>query len=82
MGTPAVAERQVLTSAVSITGYLDTHPPSLEPRTVEGIDLHFWHPTVALGEEFPVRELKFVDLQGFVDGRSRTKFRDEAISQA
>ena len=38
--------------------YLDTHRPSLEPRTIEGIALHFEHLLRNLGERFPIRELK------------------------
>ncbi len=82
IGKPAVAERQVLTLVAFRDRYLETHRPSLEPRTVEGIELHFRHLVGALGEKFPVCELKLADLQGFVDGRSRTKVRGKAISPA
>ena len=79
---PAIAERQVLTLAAFRDRYLETHRPSLEPRTIQGIELHFRHLIGALGERFPVRELKLADLQGFVEGRSRTKVRGKVISPA
>ena len=53
--------------------YLKTHRESLEPRTIEGIELHFKHLLGALGERFPIRELKLVDLQGYVDHRAQAK---------
>lgn len=53
--------------------YLATHRDSLEDRTIEGIELHFKHLTTALGERFPIRELKLGDLQGYVDRRAKAK---------
>ena len=53
--------------------YLDTHRPSLERRTIEGIELHFKHVLGALGERFPIRELRLADLQGYVDIRAKAK---------
>src|SRR5262249_46837893 len=49
--------------------YLSTHRESLENRTVDGIELHFKHLCRALGESFPIRELKLADLQRYVDRR-------------
>ena len=42
-------------------------------RTIEGIELHFKHLLAALGERFPIRELKLADLQGYVDRRAKAK---------
>jgi integrase len=53
--------------------YLDTHRPSLEPRSVDGIQLHFKHLRRALGDRFPIRELKLADLQGYVDARAKAR---------
>jgi integrase len=53
--------------------YLTTHRDSLEERTIEGIELHFKHLTAALGDRFPIRELKLGDLQGYVDRRAKAK---------
>jgi integrase len=53
--------------------YLATHRESLEPRTIDGIGLHFKHLVAALGERFPIRELKLADLQGYVDNRTKAK---------
>ena len=53
--------------------YLATHRDSLEERTIEGIELHFKHLLAALGERFPIRELKLADLQGYVDRRAKAK---------
>ena len=53
--------------------YLSTHRESLEDRTIEGIELHFKHLAAALGERFPIRELKLADLQGYVDRRAKAK---------
>ena len=53
--------------------YLSTYRASLEDRTIEGIELHFKHLTAALGERFPIRELKLADLQGYVDRRAKAK---------
>ena len=53
--------------------YLSTHRESLEDRTVEGIELHFKHLCRALGDGFPIRELKLADLQGYVDRRAKAK---------
>jgi integrase len=53
--------------------YLATHRDSLEDRTIEGIGLHFKHLTAALGDAFPIRELKLADLQGYVDHRAKAK---------
>ena len=62
-----------LTLAAFRDRYLDTHRPSLEQSTIEGIELHFKHLLGALGERFPIRELKLADLQGYVDIRAKAK---------
>ena len=53
--------------------YLKTHRESLESRTIDGIELHFKHLIAAFGEHFPIRRLKLVDLQGYVDRRAKAK---------
>jgi len=53
--------------------HLDTHRPSLEQTTIDGIELHFKHLIGALGERFPISELKLADLQGYVDIRAKAK---------
>ena len=40
---------------------------------MEGIELHFKHLCQALGDGFPIRELKLSDLQGYVDRRAKAK---------
>jgi hypothetical protein len=76
----AAAGNEIVDKALTLGSlrdrYLDTHRPSLEPRTLEGIDLHFKHRTGELGERFPLRELKLADLQGFVDSRAKDKGRN------
>jgi hypothetical protein len=69
----AIPERQALTLADFRDRYLGTHRESLEPRPIDGIELHFGHLVAALGERFPIGELKLSDLQGYVDGRCRAK---------
>lgn len=73
LSAPAIPERQALTLAAFRDRYLETHRPSLEQRTLDGIQLHFKHLCAALGDAFPIRELKLADLQGFVDRRARKK---------
>ena len=67
------AESRELTLAGFRDRYLATHRDSLEDRTIEGIGLHFKHLVAALGERFPIRELKLADLQGYVDRRAKAK---------
>jgi integrase len=67
------AESRELTLAGFRDRYLSTHSDSLEDRTIEGIGLHFKHLIAALGERFPIRELKLADLQGYVDHRAKAK---------
>jgi integrase len=67
------AESRELTLAGFRDRYLATHRESLEDRTIEGIELHFKHLIAALGETFPIRELKLADLQGYVDRRAKAK---------
>jgi integrase len=66
-------ESRELTLAGFRDRYLATHSESLEDRTIEGIGLHFKHLVAALGERFPIRELKLADLQGYVDRRAKAK---------
>ncbi len=73
VGATVIPERQELTILAFRDCYLDTHRPSLELRTVDGIELHFKHLLGSLGERFPIREQKLSDLQGYVDGRSKAK---------
>jgi hypothetical protein len=72
-----VQELSAESREMTLTGfrdrYLATHRDSLEDRTIEGIELHFKHLTAALGEAFPIRELKLADLQGYVDRRAKAK---------
>src|SRR5208282_1221408 len=69
------AGNDTVAKALTLAGfrdrYLDTHRPSLEQTTIDGIDLHFKHLIGALGERFPIRELKLADLQGYVDLRAK-----------
>jgi integrase len=53
--------------------YLATNRDSLEKRSVEGIELHFRHLVGALGERYPIRELKLSALQDYVDRRAKAK---------
>jgi integrase len=53
--------------------YLATNRSSQEPRSIEGIELHFKHLLSALGERLPIRELTLADLQGYVDARANAK---------
>ncbi len=72
-----VQESSAESREMTLTGlrdrYLATHRDSLEDRTIEGIGLHFKHLTAALGDGFPIRELKLADLQGYVDRRAKAK---------
>ena len=67
------AESRQLTLADFRDRYMATHRDSLEDRTIEGIELHFKHLITALGGQFPIRELKLPDLQGYVDRRAKAK---------
>lgn len=76
--SPAIADSQspgqrVAHLATFRDRYLDTHRESLEARTIEGIELHFKHLCAALGDQFPIRELKLGNLQAYVDRRSKAK---------
>ena len=62
--------------------YLSTHRNYLEDRTIEGIEVHFKHLIGALGERFPIRELKLADLQVYVDSRAKAKGRSGNRSSA
>ena len=46
---------RTLTSSAFRDAYLKTYRPSLEPRTVEGIELHYKHLLRILGDGFPIR---------------------------
>jgi integrase len=67
------AESRELTLTGFRDRYLATHRDSLVERTIEGIELHFKHLVAALGERFPIRELKLADLQGYVDHRAKAR---------
>lgn len=69
----APGEPATLTLTAFRDRYLETHRPSLEARTVEGIELHFRHLVAALGDRFPIRDLTLADLQGYVDRRAKAK---------
>jgi integrase len=53
--------------------YLAANRDSQERRSIEGIESHFKHLTTALGERFPIRDLKLADLQGYIDRRGKAK---------
>jgi integrase len=53
--------------------YLSTNRDSLERSSIRGIVMHFKHLVTALGERFPIRELKLANLQGYVDGRAKAR---------
>ncbi len=53
--------------------YLATNRASQERRSIEGIELHFKHLAGALGERFPIRELKMSDLQEYINVRAKAK---------
>ncbi len=53
--------------------YLATTRQSQERRSVEGIELHFKHLASALGDRFPIRELKMSDLQEYINRRAKAK---------
>jgi hypothetical protein len=67
------AESRQLTLADFRDRSLATHRESLEERTIDGINLHFKHLIAALGERFPIGELKLSDLQSYVDRRAKAK---------
>jgi integrase len=53
--------------------YIATNRDSQEKRSMDGIELHFKHLAAALGERFPIRELKMSQLQGYIDQRGKAK---------
>ena len=53
--------------------YLATNRNSQEKRSIDGIELHFKHLAGALGERFPIRELKLAHLQDYIEGRGKAK---------
>jgi integrase len=53
--------------------YLAANRHSQERRSIEGIESHFKHLAAALGERFPIRELKLADLQGYIDRRAKAR---------
>jgi hypothetical protein len=67
------AESRQLTLADFCDRSLATHRDSLEERTIDGINLHLKHLIAALGERFPIGELKLSDLQSYVDRRAKAK---------
>jgi len=77
-GTPnarptAPAQNGELTLGEFRDRYLATTRQSQEKRSIEGIELHFKHLAGALGERFPIRELKMSDLQAYINGRAKAK---------
>jgi integrase len=73
-GNATAATRRAVTTLVTLRDrYLGTHRGSLEERTIDGIELHFKHLCSALGEGFPIRELKLADLQTYVNRRAKAK---------
>ncbi len=71
--TETLPDREVLTLRAFRDRYLDTHRPSLEARTVDGIELHFKHLLRVLGEGFPIPELRLANLQEYADARAKAK---------
>ena len=56
--------------------YLETHGNgSLEVHTLKGIRRHFGHLARLLGQDFHIRGLTLVDLQGYVDARAKARGR-------
>ena len=78
-GKPPAADGCHPQAAEAHTGRLPRPLPRDAPatrwksRSIEGIELHFKHLVAALGERFPIRELKLADLQGYVDRRAKAK---------
>ena len=72
-GRPPPAQTGELTLAEFRDRYLATNRDSQEKRSIEGIELHFKHLVAALGERFPIGELKLAHLQGYVDRRAKAK---------
>jgi hypothetical protein len=65
---------EVLTLGSLRDQYLQTRRNgSLEPSTLEGIELHFKHLVKTLGERFPIQELGLANLQRHVDRRAKMK---------
>jgi integrase len=63
--------------------YLKTHENgTLEHHTLRGIRRHFRHLCRLLGEDFPIRKLTLVDLQGYVDKRAKAKGRRGTLNPA
>ncbi len=69
----APAQAGELTLAEFRDRYLATNRDSQEKRSIEGIELHFKHLAGALGERFPIRELKLSHLQDYIDRRAKAK---------
>jgi integrase len=53
--------------------YIATNRESQERRSIEGIELHFKHLGAALGDRFPIRELKMAHLQEYINHRAKAK---------
>ena len=67
------ATPEALTLARLRDRYMSTHEASLEPRTLDGIRLHFKHLLAVLGDRFPIAKLALPELQGYVDRRAKAK---------
>jgi integrase len=53
--------------------YLAANRDSQERRSIEGIVSHLKHLLAALGERFPICDLKLADLQAYIDRRAKAK---------
>jgi integrase len=69
----APAQNGELTLAKFRDRYLATNLESQEKRSIEGIELHFKHLAAALGDRFPIRELKMSHLQEYINRRAKAK---------
>lgn len=74
-GRPPDSHREAKKEPVSLAklrdDYLAVHRSSLEPNTVQTIELHFRHLAGHLGEKFQIGELGLADLQGYVQAREK-----------
>ena len=62
--------------------YLTAHRGSLEPNTINGIELHFKHLVSILGEGFPLKKIDQATMQIFATKRSQQKYRGRQIGSA
>jgi integrase len=78
----AVPKRVPTTLAVLRDRYLETHRGALEATTIDGMQLHFKHLVLTLGERFPVQELSLSHLQEHAERRKRMKGIRGKVSSA